>query len=155
MPPDRHIYFKPDWQSGHNLAGWLGVTKADHRATDLQVRRLPDTGEISAEAHLEAMNRQALLSRPELLDGPVPFYYGFCHGPQLLLKMFKQPERFKLAYSPCGGGTEPVWSPAWDYVLHLDDAEVGETYIWDLCMVVKEYRNRADILDEVRRYLAG
>jgi hypothetical protein len=168
MLPDRHIYLKPDWQSGDDLAGWLGVTKADHRAVEYQIRPLPDDEEISAEAHLQTMNRQSPLPAselgrslvaedapmilPELLDGPLAFYYGFCHGSQLLLKMFKQPERFKLAYSPCGGGTEPAWSPAWDYVLHLDDAQVGQTYTWDLCLVVKEYQSRADILDEVRRY---
>ncbi len=168
MPPDVHVYLKPNWQSGDDLAGWLGVTKADHRATELQIRRLPDNAEISAKAHLKAMNRQPPLSPdelgrplvakespmslPKLLDGPLSFYYGFCHDSQLLLKIFKQPERFKLAYSPCGGGMEPAWSPAWDYVLHLDDAQLGRPYAWDLCVVSKEYQGRADILDEVRRY---
>ena len=89
------------------------------------------------------------------LDGPLAFYYGLCHGPQMLLVMFRQPERFRLAYSPCGGGQEPAWSPAWDYVLHLDDAEAGRTYAWDLCLAARPYAGRRDVLAEVRRYLAA
>ena len=57
--------------------------------------------------------------------GPLTFYYGFCHGEQQFLMMFAQPDRFRLAYSPCGAGKEPKWNPAWDYVLHLDDADIG------------------------------
>jgi len=134
--------------------------------------------EVIAERseHLDAMTRQPLLSADELsrltdvrtdskpdlwsqmmvpksLDGPLAFYYGLCHGSQLFLMMFKQPERFRLAYSPCGAGKEPAWNPAWDYVLHLDDAQIGMTYVWDVCLAVKKYQGRADILNEIRRYV--
>ena len=73
----------------------------------------------------------------------------------LFLMMFRQPERFRQAYSPSGGSKWPPvgWNPAWDYVLVLDDAEVGRTYEWDLCLVTKPYAGRADVLDEVRGYL--
>ena len=84
--------------------------------------------------------------------GPLPFYYGLCDDGLLFLMMFKQPERFHFAYSPCGAGKEPAWNPAWDYVLCLDDAQLERTYSWDLCLVVKEYQGRADVLDEIRRY---
>ena len=151
VPPDLHIYLKPDWPSGDDLAGWLGVVKADHRAPT-QFCPLPD-GELDAGAHLGAIVGQSPLSMPQVRDGPLAFYYGFCHGSLVLLHVFKQPERFRLAYSPCGGGTAPAWNPAWDYVLHLDDAQVGQTYTWDLCLVVKDYCGRADILREVSRYM--
>ena len=62
-------------------------------------------------------------------------------------------ERFRLAYSPCGGGKGPAWNPAWDYVLHLDDAQPGTTHVWELCLVAKPFQGRADVLDEVRRYV--
>jgi len=170
-PPDRHIYLKPDWRSEEDLGGWFGLTKADHQAAEYQIRRLPEGRELDAGAHLEAMTRQSPLSGEELRSlpelnwppaslprsfaGPLAFYYGFCHEAQLLLMMFKQPERFRLAYSPCGGGQEPDWSPAWDYVLHLDDARPGTTRFWDLCMVVKTYQGQVDILEEVRRYVGS
>jgi len=93
------------------------------------------------------------MALPKSLAGPLSFYYGLCHGPQLFLMMFRQPEQFRLAYSPCGGGQQPGWNPAWDYVLHLDDAQIGRPYTWDLCLVTKEYGGQADILEEVRGYL--
>lgn len=153
-PPDRHIYLKADWQAD-GRADWFGLTKADHTSSEYRSRHLPDDRDLGAGAHLEEMERQPLLEElpPGLIDGPLTFYYGFCHGEQLVLMMFKQSERFRLAYSPSGGGQEPDWSPAWDYVLRLDDAPPGSTHVWDLCMVVKEYRGQADILEEVRRYV--
>ena len=168
MPPDRHIYLKPDQDAGGDLANWLGITKADHGAPDMQVRCLPDGHEIDAESHLKAMGDQAPLSDddiaalpevewspaalPKALDGPLAFYYGLLPNSLLYLMMFKQPERIRLAYSPCGGGRQPAWNPAWDYVLHLDDAEAGSTHVWDVCLVVKPWQGRADVLNEVRLY---
>ena len=170
-PPDRHIYLKADLSSDKrshwdNWAYWFGITKPDHGAADMQIRRLPNDREIDAPEHLEIMNSESPLSDHDLAemglpmtlprdpDGPLSFYYGLCHGSQLFLMMFKQPERFRLAYSPCGGGTQPVWNPAWDYILHLDDAELGPTYSWDLCLAVKTFEGRTDVLNEVRRYLS-
>jgi len=43
----------------------------------------------------------------------------------------------------------------YDYVLHLDDAPVGSTHTWDVCLVVKPYAGRADVLAEVSRYEEG
>ncbi|MSS71652.1 MAG: hypothetical protein EXS64_09195 [Candidatus Latescibacteria bacterium] len=166
-PPDRHIYLQADPASG-DLSDWIGITKADHAAPDTQIRRLPDGRELTAAEHLAAMNFESPLSEsalsgtgwpstalPRNLDGPLSFYYGLCHDAQLFLMMFKQPERFRLAYSPCGGGQQPAWSPAWDYILHLDDAEIGPTYTWDLCLALKPFEGRTDVLQEVRRYLGG
>ena len=172
MPPDGHIYMKPNWEEGDDLDGWFGITKADHQATDLQIKNLPKDTEIGAEDHLEVMKNEnplsakeigqvkvtndAPMARPELLDGALSFYYGFCHDSQLFLQMFKQPEQthqFKLAYSPCGGGQEPGWSPAWDYVLELEDAELNKPYTWDLCIAIKQFESRKDILKELKRYI--
>jgi hypothetical protein len=88
----------------------------------------------------------------EVLPGPLTFYYGLVDD-LLFLMMFRQPERFRLAYSPCGGGREPAWSPAWDYVLRLADAPLDRPCVWDLCLAVKPYRGRKDVVEEVRRYL--
>ena len=170
MPPDRHVYLRPDWRSEHDLANWFGITKVDHSAPEMQVRPLPDDVEIGAEEHLYAMESQEPFSAddlsalpdaewspaalPKSLDGPLAFYYGLCHGSQIFLMMFKQPDRVRLAYSPCGGGQQPAWNPAWDYVLHLDDAQPGTIYTWDVCLAVKPFRGRSDVLAEVGRYVA-
>ena len=169
MPPDRHLYLKPELDSGGDLENWFGVTKEDHGSSEMLVRRLPDRQEIRAEEHLSAMAEAPPLTDEELsalpdalwspmalpksLDGPLSFYYGLCHGPRLFLMMFRQPERVRLAYSPCGAGKQPAWNPAWDYVLKLDDVELDTPYAWDVCVVAKEYEGRADVLGEVRRYV--
>ena len=107
-------------------------------------------------AACEPLSKEAQRRLPRRPDeGPLDFYYGLCHGEHLFLMMFRQPERVRLAYSPCGAGKQPAWNPAWDYVLVLDDARIGETFRWDVCLALKEYRGRADALKEVRRYLDG
>ena len=163
MPPDRHLYLKPDGPGGADLDGWCGITSAGHGAPGYEVRRLPDGRRLAAAEHLEAMAAQAPLAEGEVSelgrDGwpsatPLSFYYGFCHDDLVLLQMFRQPEHFRFAYSPCGGGEEPAWCPAWDYVLTLDDAPVVSTHVWELCLVVKPFAGREDVVAEVGRYLA-
>lgn len=168
MPADRHVYLKLDQESALER-DWVGVTKEDHNTPEFLVRPLPSTAELTPEEHLAAMAAQA--PRPDgkvpqrdaspflpptvlpaLLDGPLHAYYGFGRGHLLVLKMFRQPERFRFAYSPCGAGKEPAWNPAWDYVLALDDVRLKTVYRWDLCLVVKPYAGRADIGREIRRY---
>lgn len=162
MPPDGHLYLKPGWRSGPERDGWIGLTKAGHGAEGYELRPLPSDCRLGAADHLEAMESQeplggqqvAELPASPLAGGPLDFYYGLCDD-QVFLMMFRQPEQVSLAYSPNGGGTEPAWCPAWDYVLHLDDAPVGSTYTWEVCVVVKPFAGRADVLEEVSRYQEG
>ncbi|MDP6108163.1 MAG: hypothetical protein QGI33_06995 [Candidatus Brocadiia bacterium] len=154
MPPDIHVYLKPDIERGGDLEGWVGVTRADHDLRPYQVRLLPSDTEIDAAEHLQAMQAQEPRIEESVVEA-LTFYYGLCHGDQLFLVMFKQPERFRLIYSPCGAGKEPAWNPAWDYLLYLYDAEIRTPYVWDLCLAVKPFEGRADALREVRRYLAS
>jgi hypothetical protein len=164
MPSDPHVYLKAGLNSDA-LSGWVGVTKEKHGSTELVVRPLPADRQISAAEHLEIMKTKPPMSDKDLAKsgwprqslprnhkGPLSFYYGLYQDSLLFLMMFKQPERFYLTYSPSGGGRYRVNNPAWDYTLHLDDAEVGHTYTWDLCLVVKPFKGRKDVLDEVRRY---
>lgn len=166
MPRDRNVYMKLDERTP-DLKDWAGVTKEDHSSQDYLIRALPDDRELQAAEHLAVMTSRAPLvpeqTTPQALapmelsarlSGPLRFYYGLCHDGLLFLMMFKQPEQFRFTYSPCGAGKQPAWNPAWDYVLHLDDAELEKTYRWDLCLAVKEYQDRADVLHEVRRYHA-
>ncbi len=162
-PPDRHIYLQAD-TSSEPLDDWVGISKTFHDSPEINLRRLPDR-QLNAAEHLDIMNQDFPLDSKQLqesgwpedrlprnLSGPLEYYYGLAHGSQMLLFMFSEPERVRLAYSPVGGGTRPVPSPAWDYVLVLDDVEIGKTYTWDLCVVVKPFEGRNDVLAEIERY---
>jgi len=166
MPPDLHIYLKPDLQAGDATEGWVGVTKKDHLGA-VEICALPDGRLLSPAEHLEAMETSESVGQGEVhaavTKGPLAFYYGFCPGDLLFLMMFEQPGRFRLAYSPSGAGqglssvpgkgSKPAWNPAWDYVLCLDDAEIGRVYAWDLCLAIKPFAGQEDVLREVRDYL--
>jgi hypothetical protein len=168
MPPDRHIYLKPDLNAGDDLSWWMGITREAHTSRSWELRPLPGDREIDAASHLTAMQTRSPLpdgeqpdlkgrlwstgAIPKILDRPLCFYYGFCHDSLICLAMLKPAEHFHLAYSPCGGGMGLVWNPAWDYVLHLKDAKLHTTYVWNVCIAVKPFAGRADILKEVRRY---
>ncbi len=158
MPPDRHIYFNPDINAPENNP-WLALTRADHGAPDYQIARLPHNPNRSAPEHLLAVTANPYISPgerstplPGMAQTPLVFYYGLCHD-LLFLMMFKQSTLFRLAYSPNGGGKEPNWSPAWDYVLACDDMALNTPYIWDLCLIVKPFQNQTDVIDVVQRYI--
>lgn len=168
LPADRHVYMKLD-QESPMMSDWVGVTKEDHDTPEFLMRPLPETADLTPAEHLAAMTSQPPrpdgkvprqesspflppMVMPPVLNGPLHAYYGFCRGDLLVLKMFRQPERFRFAYSPCGGMKEPAWNPAWDYVLALDDLKLETVYRWDLCLAVKPYAGRADIGREIERY---
>jgi hypothetical protein len=164
--PDRHIYVKRDLAKGGDTEGWIGLTKLDHGVADWHIRPLPGDREISVAEHLQLMKSQkpevfsygplpptdALTLGREPLPGPLTFYYGLCHDLAFIM-MFKQPDAFRFAYSPCGGGKEPAWNPAWDYVLYHEDVQLNTPYTWELCLALKPYADRKDVLAEVRRYV--
>ncbi|HOX36914.1 MAG TPA: hypothetical protein PL033_02905 [Candidatus Brocadiia bacterium] len=171
MPTDRRIYLKPDMNSGTELSGWIGITKEDHSSPEMIVKALPSDREISAEEHLSNMESESPENPAQRLPldappwplsaslGRIPyparFYYGLVHDGLMMLMMFRQPERFRIAYSPCGAGKEPAWNPAWDYILHLDDAQTGVVYAWELCLCVKPFAGRGDALNEYNHYTGG
>lgn len=154
-PPDPHVYLK-EADTGGPLSGWVALTQEHHGAPQFQVYRMPADGELSATEHRDFIAGSLAPHEhwPRRTDRPLEFFYGLVHDEHMVLLMFKQPQRVRLAYSPHGGGQHPVWSPAWDYVFHLEDAKVGERYVWDLCLAVKPFAGRADVLEEVRRYSA-
>lgn len=158
-PRDRYVYLqRPDARGP--LDRWVGLTREDHGAPDYDIRNLPDQ-EIAAGEHLSRMHTSEPVDdkRRQRIENEVrsslSFYYGFCTDDLTFLMMFGQPDRVRLAYSPNGGGKAPEWSPAWDYVLRLDNAQIDRTYTWDICLAVFPFRGRADILDEVSRFQEG
>jgi len=159
QPRDRYIYLqRPDAKGP--LDRWVGLTREDHGSPEYDVRHLPDQ-EIAAADHLSRMNTSEPVDanhRQKIEDevrSGLSHYYGICGEDLVFLMMFGQPDRIRLAYSPNDGGKSPEWSPAWDYILHLDDVEVGPTYRWDVGLAVFAYDGRAGILDEVTRFREG
>ncbi len=169
LPEDNHLYLRKDESSENLLIGWIGVTRETHDfgRKEYIVKHLPGDKELKAADHLLLMrqygiNTEKSTESPQLeeISGPLPFYYGLLYDGLVFLQMFKQPDNVELAYSPTGGfygdrgdGGGVVWSPAWDYILHLDKVQVGVTYRWDVCVLVKPFNGREDILKEVDRYI--
>ncbi len=151
MPTDRYIYSQLQQHKGAR-DGWMGITRTDHGASDYITKRMP-SHEVEAAAHVRTMDNAPVLPHYAQINGPLSFYYGLYYDHAFLL-MFKEPERVRLAYSPCGGGKEPFWNPAWNYTLQLDDVIIGQSYEWHVCLAFKPFAGRQDILDEVRRYQA-
>lgn len=149
IPPNRNAYLKIG-PGNDDLEGWVGVTKAFHRAPRYLAHELPNR-ELSVQEHFELLDKAPLLPKHEAIHGPLPFYYGLYYDYAFIM-MFREPEKVRFAYSPNGGDVEQPWSPAWDYVLVQDDITLGTTYEWNVCLAVKPYSGRKDILDEVRRY---
>lgn len=147
--PNRNVYMKLQYPD-KALEGWIGITKEKHRAPYYIVQDLP-SHELTVSDHLTLAENPLLTPRFEELDNPLSFYYGLYYDYAFIM-MFKQPEKVRLAYSPNGGDELPPWSPAWDYMLNLKDVECGKTYEWDICLAIKPYKGRADVLSEVQRF---
>ncbi|MBA2480004.1 MAG: hypothetical protein H0V44_05025 [Planctomycetes bacterium] len=174
-PPDPHLYFKVD-PGTSPLSDWIGITQERAGSPHL-IKRLPSDRELDAAGHLAAMAGGAPLSGsdiaatgwperafPRFREGSCPFYYGICFD-HMVLKMFRQPERVAIVYSPDGGGQEMVYTggdgpdrmvrnPAWDFNLVLNDVEEGRTYAWDVCLALLPMSTRAQVVEEYRRYRA-
>jgi hypothetical protein len=145
--PNRNVYLK---RGGGDLEGWIGVTKERHRAPYYMVHDLP-ARELSVAEHATLAQEPPAPPRFEAIDEPLAFYYGL-YFDLAFISMFKDPANTRLAYSPNGGDEAPPWSPAWDYMLNVDSVELERPYEWNLCVAVKPFAGRRDVLDEARRY---
>ena len=75
----------------------------------------------------------------------------------VLIYMWKPNPYLRLAHSPSGGGDNAAKDdtcPAWDFQLVVPDYEVGKEYGWQLRVAYKPWKDRADVLHEVKNYLA-
>lgn len=168
-PDDRHVYLSLDESQDTATENWYGVTKDNHAAPRMKVRPLQSNRKLSSLEHSQCMQSErpledgfsklpkylydaAPMALPTQLDQPLRFFYGFMRDSLMFLVMFKQPELFRLAYSPCGGGKHPAWNPAWDYQLLINDYQYETPYTADLCLAIKPYDSRDDILNEVVNY---
>jgi hypothetical protein len=86
----------------------------------------------------------------------MPFYYGR-FGDQVLIFMYEAGDGglIRLSHSPSGGGDTPDktdTNPAWDVQLIVPNPVVGQAYGMKARLVVKPWKDRAEVLAIVRDY---
>lgn len=85
----------------------------------------------------------------------VPFFYGRYRN-MVLIYIFQTEEILRFAHSPSGGGRNEAHdqkNPAWDFHMVVPDYTVGQSYGLALRVVYKPWVDRADVLNEVKKYL--
>jgi hypothetical protein len=85
----------------------------------------------------------------------VPFFYGRFRN-MVLIFIFQPDARIRFSHSPSGGGATKGGdghNPAWDFQLIIPDYKVGQDYRLKTRLVYKPWKDRNDVLYEVRRYL--
>ncbi len=148
-PEDKSIYFL---QAGSTLDApkWVQYCTQRHglhstvRAADDQ---LPMEGP-------ESTTNLFMSTSP--LRYAMPFYYGRFHD-QVLIFMYEAGDGglIRLSHSPSGGGDTPDktdTNPAWDVQLIVPNPVVGQAYGMKARLVVKPWKDRAEVLEIVKDY---
>jgi hypothetical protein len=147
-PMDKSIYFlaagssldKPVWEQY--------ATQKHNR--DSTVLAESDTRDLEFRAE-----KGTLYNNLSPLRYSVPFFYGN-HGGQVLIYIFEPAALIRFAHSPSGGGPNPAkdgFNPAWDFQYLIPGYETGKEYGFRMRLVCKPWKDRADILAEVRACL--
>lgn len=93
-----------------------------------------------------------LYSNISPLQYSVPFYYGN-HGDHVLIYIFEPAALIRFSHSPSGGGPTPAkdgYNPAWDFQYLIPGYQTGKEYGFRMRLVCKPWKDRADIIEEVR-----
>jgi hypothetical protein len=84
-----------------------------------------------------------------------PFYYGRIRN-MVLIYIFKPGPHVRFTHSPSGGGGSKSGddnNPAWDFQLIVPDYQVDQEYGLTVRAVYKPWVDRADVIEEVKKYL--
>jgi hypothetical protein len=84
-----------------------------------------------------------------------PFFYGRYRN-MVLIYVFEPNPYLRLSHSPSGGGLSRAGDtqcPAWDFQMVIPEYQVGAEYGLRARVVYKPWVDRADVIDEVRRFL--
>lgn len=147
-PEDKSIYFLREG-STIDKPQWVQFCTQAH-GRDSTVRHESDTAELPMPPASDT-----LYNGISPLKYSAPFYYGRVRD-MVLIYIFKPNPHLRFAHSPSGGGRTPAGddtNPAWDFQLVIPDYEVGEEYSLEMRAVYKPWKDRADVLSEVRQYL--
>lgn len=84
-----------------------------------------------------------------------PFFYGR-YGDHVLIYIFEPATQIRFSHSPSGGGKTAAGdghNPAWDFQYLVDHYEVNHEYGYRMRFVCKTWKDRADVIEEVRAFL--
>ncbi len=130
---------------------WIQFLTQEH-GRDSTVRPEGDTRELAM-----GDDPASLFRNMSPLRYSQPFFCGRFRD-MVLIYIFKPNPYLRFAHSPNGGGRSASGddtNPAWDFQLVIPDPKVGSEYGLDMRVVYKPWKGRADVLSEVRSWLAG
>ncbi len=148
-PEDKSIYFL-DAGSALDAPRWVQLCTQKHGGA-CSVQHESDNLELPFQEPGDL-----LYANPALLRYSVPFFYGRIRD-HVLIYIFKPGPVVRFAHSPSGGGRTAAGdasNPAWDFQLIVPKYEIGKEYGLEMRLVCKPWVDRADVLNEVRKYLA-
>ncbi len=99
--------------------------------------------------------RAVLFDNLSPLRYSAPFFYGH-QGDHVLIYIFEPEALIRFSHSPSGGGATPAkdgHNPAWDFQYIIPNYQTEREYGFRMCLVIKPWKDRADILTEVRARL--
>jgi hypothetical protein len=149
-PEDKSIYFLAA-KSSLDKPVWVQFLTQQHNR-DSTVRNEADPVEITFDTR-----NPTLWNNISPLRYSAPFFYGRFRN-MVLIFIFEPDNRIRFSHSPSGGGVTKGGdghNPAWDFQLIIPDPKVGEEYQLKSRLVYKPWKDRQDVLLEVRRYLGG
>ena len=149
-PEDKSIYFLGS-ESGLEQPFWEQYGTHKHNR-DSTVRHEEDDFDPPFEP-----GPKVLWNQTSLLRYSVPFYYGRIRN-MVLIYIFKPNPGIRFSHSPSGGGRNKgntQTNPAWDFQYVVPNYRVGEPYGFQMRVIYKPWRDRADVLNEVKIYLHG
>jgi len=149
-PEDKSIYFL---EAGSTLDKpvWKQFLTQEHNR-DSTVRHETDRADIKIDT-----KNPTLFNNISPVQYSAPFFYGRFRN-MVLIYIFRPDNRIRFSHSPSGGGATKAGdghNPAWDFQLIVPSYKVGEEYTLKARLVYKPWKDRNDVLLEVRRYLGG
>jgi hypothetical protein len=148
-PEDKSMYFL---QEGSTLASpqWVQFCTPVH-GRDSTVRGVGDRYVFPPGEEARSLFRS--LSPLRYAE---PFFYGRIRE-MVLIYIFRPTPHLRFAHSPSGGSRTPAGddtNPAWDFQLVAPEAEARQGLRLAMRVVYKPWAGRADVLREVREWLA-
>lgn len=147
-PEDKSIYFlQPGSRPG--APRWAQLCTQKHGQAS-SVRHEAESLELSFEEPGDL-----LYANLSALRYSSPFFYGRWRD-RVLIYIFRPGPVVRFAHSPCGGGPTAAGddtNPAWDFQLLLPACVPSQTYELVMRLVFKPWVGRADVLEEVGKYL--
>ena len=147
-PLDKSVYFL---KKGSTLDApiWVQYCTQEHNR-DSTVLSEKDARDLEFKE-----GKATLYNNLSPLRYSMPFFYGN-HDGHVLIYIFEPDALIRFSHSPSGGGATPAKdgsNPAWDFQYLIPGYETGKEYGFRMRLVCKPWKDRADIIAEVRACL--